>query len=43
MRRLFEIGGVVAAAVLIAVGIGALVLGMDGRGTVSTNLKAEQI
>jgi hypothetical protein len=42
-RKLFEIGGFIAAAVLIAFGIGALVLGINGRSTVSDNLKLEQI
>jgi hypothetical protein len=43
MRKLFEIGGLVAAVVLIAFGITALVMGVNGRSTVSSNLKAEQI
>jgi hypothetical protein len=43
MRRVFEIGGLVAAAVLIAFGIGAIALGVDGRTTVRDSLKAEQI
>jgi hypothetical protein len=43
MRRLFEIGGLVAAAVLIAFGVASLVMGVDGRSTVVSNLKAEQI
>jgi hypothetical protein len=43
MRKLFEIGGVLAAVVLIAFGIGALVMGINGRGTVSDSLKQEQI
>ncbi len=43
MRKLFEIGGVAAAAILIAFGIAAIVMGIDGRSTVSDNLKQEQI
>jgi hypothetical protein len=43
MRRLFEIGGVVAAAVLIAFGIAAIVLGINGRSTVQSSLKQEHI
>ena len=43
MRKVFEIGGLIAAAaVLIAFGIGALVLGVNGRNAVrdALNLKA---
>jgi hypothetical protein len=43
MRRALEIGGVIAAAVLIAFGIAAIVMGMDGRSTVNSSLKQEQI
>ena len=43
MRKFFEIGGVIAAAVLIAFGAAALLLGFDGRNTVSSSLKQEQI
>jgi hypothetical protein len=43
MRKFFEIGGVVAGAVLIAFGIAAIVMGMNGRSTVSDSLKQEQI
>ena len=42
-RKLFELGGVVAAVILVAFGIGALVMGMNGRNTVRSNLKAEGI
>jgi hypothetical protein len=34
MRKLFQIGGFVAAAVLIAFGIGAIVMGVSDRNTV---------
>ena len=43
MRKLFEIGGVVAAAVLIAFGVTAIVMGVNGRNTVRDSLKLEQI
>jgi hypothetical protein len=43
MRKLFEIGGLVAAVVLIAFGIAALVLGAQGGSTVQSNLKQEYI
>jgi len=43
MRKFFEIGGLLAAVVLIAFGIGALVLGVNGRNTVRDSLKLEQI
>jgi hypothetical protein len=43
MRKLFEIGGVVAAAVLIAFGIAAVVMGVSGQSTVNSSLKQEQI
>jgi hypothetical protein len=43
MRKFFEIGGVVAAAVLIAFGIAAIVMGVNGRSTVRDSLKQEKI
>ena len=43
MRKVFEIGGVVAAAVLIAFGIAAIVMGFNGKSTVNSSLKQEQI
>jgi hypothetical protein len=43
MRKLFEIGGLVAAVVLIAFGIGSIGLSIDGRSTVRDSLKLEQI
>ncbi len=43
MRKVFELGGVLAAAVLIAFGITAIVMGFSGRSTVSDSLKQEQI
>jgi hypothetical protein len=43
MRKFFEIGGVVAAAVLVAFGITAIAMGVNGRNTVSDSLKQEYI
>jgi hypothetical protein len=43
MRRLLEIAGIIAGVVLIAFGIAAIVLGANGRSTVHSNLKQEQI
>ena len=43
MRKVFEIGGVVAAAILVAFGIAAIVMGVNGRTTVRDSLKLEQI
>ena len=43
MRKFFEIGGIVAGAVLILFGIGAIVLSVNGRSTVNDSLKQEQI
>ncbi len=43
MRKLFEIGGIVAAAVLVAFGVVALVLGVNGRSTVIDSIKQEKI
>ncbi|HET8607204.1 MAG TPA: hypothetical protein VFL66_09270 [Gaiellaceae bacterium] len=43
MRKLFEIGGLVAAVVLVAFGIGAIVIGVNGRDTVRHSLGLEQI
>jgi hypothetical protein len=43
MRKLFEIGGLVAAVVLIGFGVTAVVMGINGRNTVQNSLKLEQI
>lgn len=43
MRKVFEIGGYVAAAVLIVFGIGALVMSFNARSTVTTELSREFI
>jgi len=42
-KTLFEIGGYVAAAVLVAFGIATLVMGINGRNTVNSSLTQEQI
>jgi hypothetical protein len=43
MRKYFEIGGVVAAVVLVAFGIAAIVLGLNGLSEVNTGLKQQHI
>jgi multisubunit Na+/H+ antiporter MnhC subunit len=43
MRKLFEIGGLVAAVILIGFGVTAVVMGVNGRNTVQNSLKLEQI
>ena len=43
MRKFFEIGGLVAAAVLIAFGVVAIVMGVNGRNTVNSSLSHEYI
>lgn len=43
MRKALEVGGVVAAVVLVAFGIGAIVMGLDGQGTVKDNLAEQKI
>jgi F0F1-type ATP synthase membrane subunit c/vacuolar-type H+-ATPase subunit K len=43
MRKLFELGGLVAAAILIAFGITSIVMGMNGRDTVHKSLSQEFI
>jgi hypothetical protein len=43
MRRVLEFGGYAAAVILVAFGIAALVIGINGRSEVSDNLKREQI
>ena len=42
-RKVFEYGGGLAGVVLIAFGIGALVLSFDARNAVSDELKREMI
>ncbi len=43
MRKAFEIGGLVAAVVLVAFGVAAIVMGFNGRDTVQSSLKQEAI
>ncbi len=43
MRKLFDIGGIIAGAVLIIFGAAAIYMGVDGRATVRDSLKQEQI
>jgi hypothetical protein len=42
-RRILEWGGLAAGIVLVAFGIGALYMGIDGRETVRDSIKQEQI
>jgi hypothetical protein len=42
-RKLFEIGGLITAVVLVAFGVAAVVMGFNGRSTVSDNLKTQRI
>lgn len=43
MKKALEIGGVIASVVLIAFGIAAIVMGVDGADTVEDRLAQEQI
>jgi hypothetical protein len=43
MRKLFEFGGLAAAVVLVAFGITAIVMGVNGRSTVHKSLRQELI
>ena len=43
MRKYFEIGGLVAAVVLIGFGIGALAMSINGRSTVSHEISMQKI
>ena len=43
MRKVLEIGGLVAGAVLIVFGVAAIVMGANGRSTVGNELKQQQI
>lgn len=43
MRKGLEIGGVIAAVVLVAFGIAAIVMGANGKSTVEDSLTQEQI
>src|SRR6476659_3618263 len=43
MRKAFEIGGLVAGLVLVVFGIVVIVMGVNGRSTVTSSLKQQQI
>ena len=43
MRKFLEIGGIIAGALLIVVGVVAIAMSVDGRSTVRDSLKQEQI
>src|SRR5271166_1375836 len=43
MRKALEIGGGIAAVVLIGFGIAAIVMGANGRSTVESNLAEQKI
>jgi hypothetical protein len=43
VRKIFEIGGIAAGIVLIAFGIAAIVLGVNGKNTVASSLKEQAI
>jgi hypothetical protein len=43
MRKLFEIGGIVAGLVLVIFGAAAISMGVDGRSTVRDSLRGEQV
>jgi hypothetical protein len=43
MRKLFDIGGIIAGTVLVLFGAAAIYMGVDGRTTVRDSLKQEQI
>src|SRR6187551_2328839 len=43
IRLFFELGGFIAGAILIAFGVVAIVMGFNGRSTVSDSLKQEKI
>ena len=42
-KKIFEFGGIAAGIILIAFGVGALVLSFNGKSTVSSSLKEQQI
>jgi hypothetical protein len=43
MKRFWEMGGVIAGVLLVAFGIGAIVIGFTGRSEVRTNIQREAI
>src|SRR5947199_10667460 len=43
MRKLLEVGGLIAGVVLIAFGVGAIALSVNGKATIHDNLVAQNI
>lgn len=43
MRKVFELGGIIAGLVLVAFGVAAIYMGADGRTTVRDSIEQEQI
>ena len=43
MKRFWEMGGVIAGVLLVAFGIGAIVIGFTGRSEVRSNIQREAI
>ena len=43
MRKIFELGGIIAGLVLVAFGVAAIYMGADGRTTVRDSIEQEQI
>jgi hypothetical protein len=43
MRKALEVGGILAAVVLVGFGIAAIVIGANGRSTVNSNLSEQKI
>jgi hypothetical protein len=43
MKKLLEFGGVAAGIILVAFGVAAIVLGVNGKNTVNSSLKEQQI
>ena len=43
MSRPFRLGGIVAGLVLVAFGVGAIVIGLAGRSEVNATITQEQI
>ena len=43
MKRFIQYGGIIASSILIAIGIGAVYMGVDGRDRVRSDLAKEQI
>jgi len=43
MKKFFQMGGVIAVGLLVAFGVGAIVIGFTGRSEVRSNIKREAI